>query len=102
MSDDADRIRYALNDARALCDALGLLEGHIGRGWSKQAGGVMVRCPWHDEKSPSCSVTRGPDGTVRVRCFGCGATGDALTLIAEVQHIDRHRDFVEVLGVLEI
>lgn len=99
MSDDADRINYALNDARALCDALGLLEGHIGRGWSKQAGGVMVRCPWHDEKSPSCSITRGPDGTIRARCFGCGATGNVFDVVAAVERLDKRADFVRVLEI---
>ena len=57
----------------------------------------MIRCPWHDEKTPSCSVTRGNDGTVRARCFGCGATGDAFTLVAQVYGLDARHRFLEVL-----
>lgn len=95
MSDDADRIKYALTDARALCDALHLL-GRPGRDWLRQAAGAIVRCPWHDEKTPSCSVTLA-GGTIRVRCFGCGETGDALSLIAVVYRLDVRADFAELL-----
>ena len=98
MSDEARRIRAELTDARALCDALGLLDGRPNRDWLRQAGGVMIRCPWHDERSPSCSVvTR--YGSICVRCFGCGMTGDALTLIAEAMRLDVRRDFFDVLDV---
>lgn len=98
MADDARRIRAELTDARALCDALGLLDGRPGRDWMRQMGGVMIRCPWHDERSPSCSVvTRG--GSIGVRCFGCDATGDALSLIAEVMRLDIRRAFFDVLDV---
>ncbi len=96
---DADRIKAALDDARGLCDALGLLEGKRGKDWHPQAGGAIVLCPWHDERSPSCSVSRGRDGTVRVKCFGCGATGDALTLVAARHRLDLAGDFVEVLDL---
>jgi hypothetical protein len=61
----------------------------------RQAAGLTVRCPKHG--GVSCSVTRGQDGTVRVRCFGCGFSGDALTLIAEVHGLDPGRNFREVL-----
>ena len=87
--------KAALDDARGLCDALGLLEGKRGKDWHPQAGGAIVLCPWHDERSPSCSVSRGRDGTVRVKCFGCGATGDALTLVAARHRLDLAGDFVE-------
>ncbi len=98
MSDNRARlVREHLNDARALCDRLGLLSGRFGRDWQRQAKGVMVLCPWHDERSPSCSVVRGQDGTVAVCCHGCGATGDALSLVAAALHLDIDRDFPEVL-----
>lgn len=96
---DADRIKAALDDARGLCDALGLLDGRRGRDWHPQAGGAIVLCPWHDERSPSCSVSRGANGTVRVKCFGCGATGDALSLVAVRHNRDLAHDFVEVLDI---
>jgi hypothetical protein len=91
----AREVRYAVSDPRKLCDALGLSKDS-----KPQGGGLSVRCPAHGEKNPSCSVTRGPDGTVRVRCFGCDFSGDALTLIAQVHGLTlRGDDFRQVLAV---
>lgn len=95
LPDDAREVRDALTDPRALCDALGLLDGP--RSWSRFARGVIVRCPWHDERTPSCSVYRGDDGTIAVKCHGCGASGDALSLVAAVAGLDPRRDFGAVL-----
>jgi hypothetical protein len=39
----------------------------------------------HGDRTPSCSVTVGPDGTLRVRCFACDYSADALGLIATVR-----------------
>lgn len=95
LPDDARAVRDALTDPRALCDALGLLDGP--RSWARQARGVIVRCPWHDERTPSCSVYRGDDGTIAAKCHGCGASGDALSLVAAVSGLDPRRDFAAVL-----
>lgn len=76
--DYAREVRYALTDPKRLCDKLGLSKGS-----QRQARGRLVCCPAHGERRPSCSITTGPDGTIRVRCFSCGWTGDALTLIAQ-------------------
>lgn len=97
-TDDADRIRLALDDPHGLCDALGLLGGHRGTTWQMQARGVMIRCPWHDEKTPSCSVTRTRDG-VLAKCFSCGANADGLGLIAASQRMDIATDYADVLDL---
>ena len=87
------RLAHPLNEPRALCAALGL---GVERGdWSAQTNGLTVRCPRHN--GLSCSVTLGRDSTVRVRCFGCDFTGDALSLIAEVHGL--HRNFRELIRV---
>jgi hypothetical protein len=91
----AREIRYALVDPFAVCEKLGLLAGK--GSFSRQAGGVLVRCPWHDDRTPSCSVRRGGDGTLAVRCHGCGVGGDALSLVAAVHHLSTKRDFRRVL-----
>jgi DNA primase len=44
-------------------------------------------------------VSVGPDGTIRVRCFGCSASGDVLSLVAAVHGLDPKRDFVRVLDL---
>lgn len=85
----------SLTDPRALAKALNLDQGA-----KQQHGGVHVLCPWNAEKTPSCSISRAPDGPgLRVHCFGCQETGDAITLIAHVRGIrtTRGRDFVAVL-----
>lgn len=93
--DHAREIRYALTDPAAVCERLGLLAG---RGtFVRQATGVIVRCPWHKEQTPSCSVRRGPDGTIAVRCHGCSQTGDVLSLIAVVNGLSTRQDFRDVL-----
>lgn len=99
MSDADDVLRH-LDDPRALCEALGYVDGRKGRDWQPQAGrGVLVRCPWHDERTPSCSITRGPDGTIRAKCFGCSATGNAFDLIAQWQGWDKRARFRDVLDL---
>lgn len=95
MSDDMPRIiREHLVDPFALCAALGLSKGA-----KRQQRGVLVRCPVHQDSTPSCSVTVGADGTVRWRCFACSASGDALTLVAVTHGLDVRNDFGRVLEV---
>lgn len=90
--DHAREIRVALDDARALCECLALEMAP--RASARQA---LVLCPWHAERTPSCSVRVAKDGTIAVRCHACGASGDALSLIATVRGLDLRREFREVL-----
>lgn len=100
MTGSAAVMRAKLTDARALCTALELFP----KGWRKPAragrGGWLVRCPWcnRGEDTPPCSVSLGPDGTLRAKCFSCGASGDALSLIAAVHGLNLREDFPAVLG----
>lgn len=91
--DGALRLRRALVDAPKLCAALGLSKGA-----RVQARGLLVLCPWHPEKHASCSVTLGQDGTVRVHCFTCQASCDALALVARVRDLDVETQFRDVLA----
>src|SRR6187397_712487 len=47
-------------------------------------------CPFHSEKSPSFSIN--PEMGVYY-CFGCQKSGDAITFIREIEHLD----FVEAV-----
>jgi CHC2-type zinc finger protein len=92
MSQHVQEIRASLTDPRGLCSALGL------KGKAKRDGSmVTVYCPAHQEKTPSCSVFVGPDGTIAVNCFGCQFKGDALRLIAMVHGFDEKTDFKHIL-----
>jgi hypothetical protein len=93
--DHAAEVRRGLADPLALCRGLGLDKGAK----RQPRGGLHVRCPVHAERNPSCSVTLGEGRTIRVKCFGCEFTGDALTLIAVVRGLDLKTQFREILRV---
>jgi DNA primase len=62
----------------------------------RNAGGGRLKglCPFHDEKTPSFTV----NPTLGFyKCFGCGASGDAITFVREIDHLD-FADAVEVLA----
>lgn len=42
-------------------------------------------CPFHNEKTPSFSVNA---ELGFYKCFGCGKSGDAITFIREIEHLD--------------
>jgi len=88
VKDALDRI-----GAVELCGALNLSTG------SKRTDGgrgVMVRCPWHDDRTPSCHVD-GRRGAILAKCHSCGEGGDVLALVAAAYRLDIERDFREVL-----
>lgn len=99
QSDERAAIRAAMSDPLAVCNWLGIAEGH-----KRQARGISIHCPKHSpDKSQSCSVTRGEGGGLAVKCFtGCNfggekGGGDELHLIAAVRGYDIRRDFPVVL-----
>lgn len=93
--DHARELRYSLTNPRELCERLGICGA---RGTFKtQPRGIIVRCPWHKENTPSCSVRIAEDGTIAVRCHGCGQSGDALSLVAAVYGLSLREDFPDVL-----
>lgn len=92
--DDALRVKAALTDVRAVVRALGL-----DRGATRNRRGCLILCPEHGEKTPSCSVSLGDSGTLRVVCFSCSFRGDVFTLIAKVYGLSLETDFREVLAI---
>jgi len=85
LTDHAREVRSLLADPGRLCAGLGLDRGAL-----RQASGLLICCPVHGDRNPSCSVTNGPDGTIRVKCFACDWRGDALHLIGAVRGLDTH------------
>jgi len=47
-------------------------------------GNLVGLCPFHDEKSPSLSVTPARN---LFHCFGCGAGGDVITFVQRIDHL---------------
>lgn len=93
---DASALKTALSDPIQVLGRLGLLDGA-----RQQPGGYMIRCPWHNDSNPSCSVRLGADRTLAVHCFACGTGGDVLSLIAKAHSLDDHREFGRVLELAD-
>jgi hypothetical protein len=85
-------IRRSLADPLRVCHELGLDDG-----FKIQRRGVLIRCPWHTERTPSCSVRLVDDGTIIAHCFSCQRTGDVFDLVAVVSGLDCRRHFPDVL-----
>ena len=51
----------------------------------KQGKNQNCLCPFHSEKSPSCTIF--PD-TQSFYCFGCGAGGDVITFIMKIENLE--------------
>jgi len=76
LDDDVARVREAT-------DLVGLIGEHVGL---KRVGRRFVGlCPFHTEKTPSFSVN--PEYGAW-HCFGCAKSGDAITFVREVEHLD--------------
>ncbi len=92
--DQVRQIRRRLSDPATVLHLLGLT-----RRSRRQPRGVMVLCPFHKERTPSCSVRVGKDGTLQVKCHGCQNGGDVFSLIAAVHRLELRREFGRVLEV---
>jgi len=57
------------------------------------AGRLKGLCPFHDEKTPSFNVNA---ALGFYKCFGCSASGDAITFVRELEHLS----FTEAVEVL--
>jgi hypothetical protein len=80
-------LRTDLRDPCRVAEALGLEPSREERNkW---------RCPAHGGRSLSLRV--GQDGTLQAKCFGCGLSGDVLTLIAAADGYRLPADFRPVL-----
>lgn len=63
-----------------------LIERETGQHFNKQG---YIKCPFHNEKTPSLSVKFFPDkNKEKFRCWGCDKQGDALDFIMELKGID--------------
>ena len=80
-----------INDLLARTDIVDVIDARV---QLKKAGkNYQARCPFHDEKTPSFSVS--PDKQF-YHCFGCGVSGTALTFLLEHDRLE----FVEAVETL--
>ena len=86
-----DFIRRLVDDA----DIVGIINQYVPL--TRSGNRYKARCPFHTEKTPSFIVT--PDMN-RYHCFGCGANGDVLDFLMEINKLD-FSSAVEMLADLE-
>ncbi len=60
----------------------------------RKGGNWWGRCPFHHEKTPSFTVNA---DNQFYHCFGCGASGDAITFVREIESVD-FMDAVKMLA----
>lgn len=76
LDEDVQRVREST-------DIVGLISEHLAL---KRVGRrYQGLCPFHQEKSPSFSVN--PEMGL-FYCFGCSKSGDAITFVREIEHLD--------------
>ena len=87
-------IRYSeeiLNEVRQLNDIVDVISQYI---HLKRSGrNFFGLCPFHNEKSPSFSVS--PDKQI-FHCFGCGVGGNVITFVSKIEGIN----FIETVQML--
>lgn len=77
-----------INDLLARVDIVDLIDSRVPL--KKTGSNYVARCPFHTEKTPSFSVSAKKQF---FHCFGCGASGNAITFLMDYNHLD----FVEAV-----
>lgn len=80
-----------VEEVRMKNDIVDVISGYVRL--QKKGSSYFGLCPFHNEKSPSFSVSRGKQ---MYYCFGCGAGGNVFTFLMEYENFS----FVEALKFL--
>ena len=70
-----------IEEVRQKNDIVDVISGYVKL--QKKGSSYFGLCPFHNEKSPSFSVSRGKQ---MYYCFGCGAGGNVFTFIMEYEN----------------
>ncbi len=72
-----------IEEIKSRNDIVDVISSYVGL---KRAGSNMHGlCPFHSEKTPSFTVFTGTQGYY---CFGCGAGGDVITFIRQIENLE--------------
>ncbi len=80
-----------IEEVRVKNDIVDVISGYVRL--QKKGSSHFGLCPFHNEKSPSFSVSRGKQ---MYYCFGCGAGGNVITFLMEYENYS----FIEAVKVL--
>ena len=88
--------RSFIDDLLARTDIVDLIDSKVGL---KKAGkDYQACCPFHNEKSPSFTVSQDKQF---YHCFGCGANGNAISFVMEYDKLE-FVDAIEELSLIHI
>ncbi len=62
----------------------------------KRGHNYVCLCPFHSEKSPSCTVYASDASDEHFFCYGCQAGGDVITFIMKIENLD----YIEAVRLL--
>ena len=80
--------REFIDELLVRVDIVDLIDSHVPL--KKTGNNYVARCPFHTEKTPSFSVSHKKQF---FHCFGCGASGNAISFLMDFSHLD----FVEAV-----
>jgi len=80
--------REFIDELLVRVDIVDLIDSHVPL--KKTGTNFVARCPFHTEKTPSFSVNQKKQF---FHCFGCGASGNAISFLMNFSHLD----FVEAV-----
>ncbi len=75
--------REFIDELLVRVDIVDLIDSHVPL--KKTGNNFVARCPFHAEKTPSFSVNRKKQF---FHCFGCGASGNAISFLMDFSHLD--------------
>ncbi len=89
--------RSFIDDLLARTDIVDLIDSKVGL---KKAGkDYQACCPFHNEKSPSFTVSQDKQF---YHCFGCGANGNAISFVMEYEKLEFVDAIEEIASMLNI
>lgn len=80
-----------INDIRASADIVAIIGSYIPL--TQKGKNFVGVCPFHDDHSPSMSVS--PEKQI-YKCFACGASGNVFTFVAEYENVS----FIEAVRIV--
>ena len=80
-----------VNDIRAKADIVSIVGSYIPL--TQRGKNYVCVCPFHDDHSPSMSVSSEKQ---IYKCFSCGATGNVFTFVSEYENVS----FIEAVAIV--
>lgn len=74
---------HIIDEIRQRCDMAALVGEHLAL--EKRGKNLLGLCPFHNEKTPSFTIT--PEKQL-YHCFGCGASGNVFNFVMKMENLD--------------